>query len=260
MILKCDIATLLFSPSYLLLGQSPHGDNLRIDCAKCHSPESWNFDQKNNNFNHDSTEFELRGQHKQLDCKSCHSSLKFDAVGSDCKSCHTDIHQTTVGNDCRRCHHTDSWLVTNISEIHEQTNFPLTGVHTKVDCRSCHSSETNLRFNVAGVQCIDCHRADFESTTKPNHKKSGFSQNCAECHDLEGNGWKTDRINHDFFPLNKGHDIQDCARCHTTSDYSNISKDCISCHRADYDATQNPPHKSAGFPNTCVNCHTTDPN
>jgi len=254
------IIALFFLTTYLLLGQSPHGDNLRIDCAKCHSPESWNFDQKNNNFNHDSTEFELRGQHQQLDCKSCHSSLKFDAVSSDCKSCHTDIHQTTVGNDCRRCHHTDSWLVTNISEIHEQANFPLTGVHTKVDCRSCHSSETNLRFNVAGVQCIDCHRADYESTTKPNHKKSGFSQNCAECHDLEGNGWNTDRINHDFFPLNKGHDIQDCARCHTTSDYSNISKDCISCHRADYDATQNPPHKSAGFPNTCVNCHTTDPN
>lgn len=129
---------------------------------------------KNNNFNHDSTDFSLHGQHKQLDCKSCHSSLKFDAVSSDCKSCHTDIHQTTVGNDCRRCHHTDSWLVTNISEIHEQTNFPLTGVHAKVDCRSCHSSETNLRFNVAGVQCIDCHRADFESTTKPNHKNPAF--------------------------------------------------------------------------------------
>ncbi|MEZ4951391.1 MAG: hypothetical protein R2784_18685 [Saprospiraceae bacterium] len=79
---------------------------------------------------------------------------------------------------------------------------------------------------------------------------------------MSGTDWTTvpgADINHDFFPLTKGHDINDCARCHIDNNFSNLSTDCISCHQNDFDNTSNPNHSGAGFSVNCNNCHTTDP-
>lgn len=244
---------------FALNAQSPHGDKLAIDCAKCHSPESWRYNANLSLFSHDSTNFALFGQHKALDCKSCHQSLKFDEAPTDCNSCHVDPHNQTVGLDCKRCHTSASWIVDNITEIHEQTSFPLTGVHRTVNCNLCHISETNIRFNTAGINCIDCHRNDFERTTSPDHKKNNFSTNCTDCHSLTEADWKTDKVDHSFFPLEQGHSIKDCAQCHLSKDYSNISKNCISCHNQDFQSTNNPNHISAKFSNDCASCHTLSP-
>ncbi|MBL0237928.1 MAG: cytochrome c3 family protein [Saprospiraceae bacterium] len=252
------ILTLILSV-LALNAQSPHGDKLAIDCSKCHSPESWSYNAKLSLFSHDSTDFALFGQHKALDCKSCHQSLKFDEAPTDCNSCHVDPHNQTVGLDCKRCHTSASWIVDNITEIHEQTSFPLTGVHRTVNCNLCHISETNIRFNTAGINCIDCHRNDYERTTSPDHKKNNFSTNCTDCHSLTEADWKTDKVDHSFFPLEQGHSIKDCAQCHLSKDYSNISKNCISCHNQDFQSTNNPNHMSAKFSNDCASCHTLSP-
>ena len=106
------ILTLILSV-LALNAQSPHGDKLAIDCAKCHSPESWRYNANLSLFSHDSTDFALFGQHKALDCKSCHQSLKFDEAPTDCNSCHVDPHNQTVGLDCKRCHTSASWIVDN---------------------------------------------------------------------------------------------------------------------------------------------------
>ena len=238
--------------------QSPHGDFLKIDCASCHNPDSWGFSAQAN-FNHDSTHFPLTGQHRALNCKNCHQSLKFEQADETCISCHADIHQNSVGTDCKRCHSSQNWLIPSALQMHENAAFPLIGVHRNADCRQCHTSSSGLDFTVSGVQCIDCHLQDFKGSTSPSHEKNHFSTNCTDCHTLSDENWKTDKVDHAFFPLEKGHDIQDCKSCHQSSDYSVIDAACVSCHLADYQSTNNPSHLSAGFENNCALCHTTDP-
>jgi hypothetical protein len=48
-----------------------------------------------------------------------------------------------------------------------------------------------------------------------------------------------------------------CASCHGDGVYKGKSTDCYSCHKANYDATNNPAHTAAGFATTCATCHNT---
>ena len=239
--------------------QSPHGDELKIKCNQCHSPYGWNIDVNYMRFEHNETDFMLEGAHTQTDCKSCHTSLVFDEAPNQCASCHTDLHSMTVGNDCARCHTSNSWLVDNIPEIHEENGFPLIGAHGTLSCIDCHDSEPNLRFDNLGNECISCHQEDYLTTQSPNHIELGFSNDCIECHSPLALGWDSDIIDHDFFPLTLGHDIPDCRECHLTPNYSDTSPECITCHQTDYDTTTDPDHGNAGFSTDCIECHTTNP-
>lgn len=243
---------------YPILAQSPHGDELKIDCAKCHTSESWLINHKTIQFDHNTTSFELKGTHAQTECRLCHKTLIFNEAPTDCASCHNDVHSMSVGNDCERCHSTETWLVDNIPELHEQNGFPLVGSHGNLSCVECHLSETNLRFDRIGNECVSCHMKDYSTTQNPNHQTAGFSVNCQECHTPFGMGWDSD-INHDFFPLTLGHDIQDCKECHTTTSFSDVSPECVSCHQNNYNQTNDPNHVAAGFPIDCASCHTTNP-
>ncbi len=265
-----------------LFAQNPHGADMRTNCAACHSSAGWeieakywqDFDPEKPNiskmtgmdlgidslrFHHGKTNFALKGQHAKVDCRGCHSTLVFSEANSDCVSCHTDMHQQTVGTDCARCHSSSNWLVDNITTLHQENGFPLTGVHQALDCAQCHLSASALQFERIGNDCASCHLKDFNATTNPNHKEAGFSTECLECHDPFKPGWTTDKVNHDFFPLTKGHDISDCAKCHVGGDYSNTPNNCFACHQPDFQATTNPNHVQANFPNDCATCHTTDP-
>ena len=240
--------------------QSPHGEAFKIDCSACHLPDSWTAMKDPLGFNHDSTALPLIGVHARIDCKSCHSSMRFDEkLASDCISCHMDVHAMTVGNDCARCHTPRTWLVDEIPELHEQNGFPLIGVHSNLSCVDCHSADNTLTFARLGNDCINCHRADFMATQSPNHTGAGFSVNCSECHDPMGNGWSTAFSNHDFFPLTGGHDIQDCAQCHHTGNFSDASPVCSTCHMTDFNSTTDPDHTAAGFSTDCATCHNTGP-
>ncbi|MEQ1587653.1 MAG: hypothetical protein ABL895_17335, partial [Cyclobacteriaceae bacterium] len=235
--------------------QSPHGESLKMDCAACHVSSGWLPVRKKMNFNHDATSFPLEGIHKQADCKECHTSLVFGNAPSDCVSCHTDVHSMSVGNNCARCHTPQTWIVDNIPELHEANGFPLVGSHSSPACLDCHVSETNLRFDRIGNDCINCHQDDYLATKTPDHQKANYSTNCAECHDPFSDGWNSELVNHDFFPLTLGHAIQDCRQCHLTSNYSDASPECISCHSKDFSATKNPNHTTNNFSKTCTECH-----
>ena len=153
----------------------------------------------------------------------------------------------------------NSWLVSNITGIHQTSRFPLLGAHRTADCSDCHKSETLVRFDVPGVNCIDCHREDYMSTTNPNHAEAGFSEDCSSCHPVNSFEWTGAGFNHDFFPLTQGHSGLNCSACHTTGNYPDANPDCFSCHQTDYNNTTNPNHQSMGFPTTCTTCHTTKP-
>jgi hypothetical protein len=254
------ILSLVFSVS-LFSQSSPHGVGFEVNCMDCHSTSGWTVDIKNLSFNHNTTKFALLGQHQSVNCKLCHKSLEFSKAESECVSCHTDMHNQTVGDDCARCHTPNTWVVNNITEIHQRSRFPLVGRHMAADCFDCHTnaSPSLLNFGPLGVNCIDCHQKDYDATTNPNHSAGGYSTNCIECHNMTANSWSGAGINHNFFPLTGGHDINSCQECHKTPDYSSTSPDCITCHQANYNATTNPNHDASGFSTSCKDCHTTDP-
>jgi len=239
--------------------KSPHGSAFKVSCGTCHSPKGWQIDRKIYSFNHNTTKLPLIGQHAEIDCRLCHKSLVFTDAGTECNDCHADIHQATTGSDCSRCHTPVSWLVSNINEIHRMSRFPLLGAHRTADCGDCHKSENQARFDVQGVNCIDCHRNDYNSTTIPNHAQAGFSEDCSQCHPVNSFNWTGAGFNHNFFPLTLGHSTPACADCHTGGNYNTTSSDCYSCHQSDYTGASNPNHQTLGFLTTCNSCHSTQP-
>jgi predicted CXXCH cytochrome family protein len=254
---RLSFLILFFIVSSFSSAQSPHGEALKTDCAECHNPVDWNVDLKQVKFDHSTTGFNLVGQHTTTDCISCHSTLKFDLASSQCLSCHQDIHQNSVGSDCQKCHTPNSWIVTNIREIHEESRFPLLGTHLTADCAQCHSGYQNLYFEQLNVDCMACHQNDYNSTTSPNHAAAGFSTECQDCHSIISNNWAAENFNHEFFPLIGGHNIGNCFSCHEQGgNFSGLPTDCYSCHREDYEQVDDPNHVAGNFPTDCTQCHT----
>ena len=249
----------LFMAFFKQQTNSPHGTNFKESCSLCHSSKGWQLDTAIYSFDHNKTKFALTGQHIATGCRQCHTTLVFSTAKSECNECHMDVHQATTGLDCARCHTTNSWLVSNITAIHQTSRFPLLGAHRTADCTDCHKSETLVRFDVPGIDCIDCHRDDYMSTTSPNHAEAGFSEDCSSCHPVNSFEWTGAGFNHAFFPLTQGHSALNCSACHTTGNYSDANPDCFSCHQTDYNNTTNPNHQSMGFPTTCTTCHSLNP-
>ena len=242
--------------SGLAWSQSPHGKAFTMECSTCHTSESWKVNRDSIRFSHDSTSFALRGQHKTVDCRACHSTLIFSEAPANCVNCHQDMHSQSVGNDCARCHTTNSWVVENKLRMHEMVSFPLLGNHASADCIDCHKSSVPLKFERIGTACVNCHQQDYNKKDNLDHVRAGFSTECAQCHQVQAPTW-TAKYNHDFFPLKLGHEVDKCNTCHTQGSYSSTSPNCISCHQATYQSTRNPDHSSLSLSADCATCHTT---
>jgi hypothetical protein len=249
---------LLIFVSSSMMSDSPHGKDFKLSCDLCHNSNSWKLDKSIYAFNHDKTAFPLTGQHSTLDCRVCHTSLVFSEAKTSCVDCHTDMHYQTVGPDCARCHSTKSWIVENVTDMHQRSRFPLLGAHRTADCSVCHKSASLLRFEPLGIQCYDCHQADYQAATAPNHVQGNFSKDCIKCHGVNSLTWNSTNVDHSFFPLTLGHAI-DCSKCHTNGGFSGLSMDCVSCHISNYNNSTNPNHSTNHFPTTCGDCHTTNP-
>jgi hypothetical protein len=50
--------------------------------------------------------------------------------------------------------------------------------------------------------------------------------------------------------------MADCTQCHRDGGYTAVSRECASCHEAEYRAAKNPDHLASAFPLTCESCHT----
>lgn len=251
------LAGILFS--FCLFAQSPHGDQLKPDCGECHTSNDWNVELSKVKFDHNSTSFNLNGQHKNIDCRLCHTSLILSDVKENCSECHVDIHEQTVGDDCVQCHTTESWLIANVEGIHRMSRFPLLGTHAVTDCEKCHPSNSLLKFEPLGVDCYDCHQQSYLASTQPNHIEAGYSTDCLECHSPKSFVWSAEGFNHEFFPLTQGHSGVDCASCHGEAKYESVSTECYDCHKQDYDEAANPVHDPVVFSQQCTECHTTSP-
>ncbi|MBL4575833.1 MAG: hypothetical protein JKY51_07020 [Opitutaceae bacterium] len=79
-----------------------HGGELGEECADCHTEKLW-ADAK---FEHDETDFALKGKHQEVDCLACHVSLSFQGAVKECYACHkiNDVHAGAFGQACNDCH------------------------------------------------------------------------------------------------------------------------------------------------------------
>jgi len=77
-------------------------------------------------FNHENTDYPLRGAHANVVCESCHTAGKrYRDVPKDCIGCHKkeEPHEGKLGKECDSCHDASAWR--HISYDHDKTAFPL---------------------------------------------------------------------------------------------------------------------------------------
>jgi hypothetical protein len=229
------------------------------NCSLCHNTTKW----QGAAFNHNTqTKFPLTGKHSSTTCMQCHANNVFAGLGTACATCHLNDYQKTANpnhtaagfsQDCSICHTTTSW--TGATFDHSKTRFPLTGKHATAACSTCH---VNNQYATLSTACSNCHLNDYQKTTNPGHAAAGFPQDCSQCHTTTGwTGATFDHSTRTKFPLTGKHTAVTCSQCHVNNVFAGLGTACESCHLKSYQATSNPNHASAGFPQTCALCHTT---
>lgn len=222
--------------------QDVHQKTLSTDCASCHNTDKF---APATLFEHNKSDFVLKGKHKEVDCKKCHQITfinnavfqKFaDVPFKSCANCHEDVHNNQFGQNCKECHTEEGFnvFVGKSSFNHNQTDFPLLGKHAKVDCASCHHlSGNNAAANVFQDyrgkdfhDCITCHKDVHETK---------FGLDCKKCH-TEDSFQKIlhpDLFDHDLtgYALEGKHETVDCKKCHKTKMIDPVAHDrCMDCH------------------------------
>jgi hypothetical protein len=216
-----------------------HDGQLGQDCAACHNTIDW----REATFDHSLTAFPLTGRHEAVECSQCHVDRVFAGTPTDCVACHAedDAHDGQFGQDCAACHVTSDWR--NVTFDHSLTAFPLTGLHTAVECTACH---VNQVFRGTPTNCDACH-------VEPVFHAGAFAVTCADCHSTSA--WQPARFDRAHtFPMDHGESgVSSCVTCHTTrvQEYT-----CYSCHDP---AETTEEHLDEGISDfqDCVSCHPT---
>ena len=236
-----------------------HQGKFGVDCQSCHSTSS--FHQINQSaFNHNKTDFPLKGKHNYVKCNDCHKeNLNKKIKHEKCLDCHSDYHKgefTENGliKDCQSCHNESGFSPSLFTiEKHNITKFALTGSHLAVPCAGCHFKTNVWHFDKIGMECIDCH-----NNVHGKEISSAFmgNNNCSKCHNSEN--WNTISFEHDktgFVLLGK-HIAVTCEDCHYRGinkdakefKFASLGKSCFVCHK-DY-------HFGQFNTEECEKCHT----
>lgn len=247
--------------------QDPHQNNLGNDCKQCHNEQSFTSRTALNKFNHNRTNFPLRGAHQPLNCASCHNldapdrALFQDRLGvrtNACNTCHEDQHEGKFGLQCADCHNEKSFTQIDTKAFnHGLTDFALLGKHQAVDCRKCHVSES-FTEPLPHNTCASCHKDYHEG----DFVVGDVAPDCASCHTVEGflpSTYTLEQHLNSGFPLTGAHLATPCFACHLQDDgkwrFKDIGQTCVDCHE-DVHAGQ---ISAKYYPNQrCESCHTTD--
>lgn len=220
----------------------PHDGHLNGACTQCHTESSFTTFVGGNKFNHSATKFELKGSHKTVSCFECHSQKSnannvfqdnLNIKENNCVECHDDVHDGKFGSDCIKCHSEASFFSLKEMEFfdHSVTDFPLEGLHTIVDCKSCHKNR--LTESIDYAQCKNCH----EDYHNGEFSENGVSPDCKECHVLEQKFTFTtfgfEKHTTLSFPLEGAHMATPCFACHVDENhwsFRSIGESCVDCH------------------------------
>ncbi len=278
---KClDCHTLL--KSRIESGKGLHANTEYQQCAKCHPDHLGrdfnliHWEQGKPEIDHKLTGWPLKGAHKALKCRDCHTSkfipnptvLKkagkdlnrtFLGLDTRCLSCHRDEHRGQLSTDCLTCHTMEHWKPASNFD-HTRARFRLTGAHRNVSCTKCHPSRKDKplgkdRFytqftGLAFRRCTACHR---------DVHRGKFGQQCQKCHTTAT--WQ--RFNQNAFdhsrtrfPLKGRHQRLKCSTCHKgrgTQKFRGLAfEECRDCH-SDYHKGQ---FSSKLADADCDICHT----
>ena len=226
------------------------------NCSQCHNTSLWT----GATFPHTPT-FALTNGHSNRACTACHQTPGvYTGLLTTCSSCHmVDFQHTTAPNhvtagfptNCTQCHTTSQWQG---ATFNHPATFPLSNGHAGRTCSTCHVVP-NV-FTGLSTACASCHLTRYQQTTSPHHVAPAFSLICTQCHTTVQ--WPGAVFPHTpTFPLSNAHANRACSTCHTNPNvYTGLSRDCVSCHLADYQRTTNPNHAQLGYPTSCTTCHT----
>ena len=163
------------------------------------------------------------------------------------------------------------WLPINAQAVknrdfdHFSTGYPLSGLHVKVDCESCHVKGI---FKGTARFCAGCHN---DRVAPGKHAKHIITaEACDDCHTTFG--WNKVVMDHSAVigdcrschaPYPPGHvpTTNPCDDCHSTIawqptrfDHANITTSCRTCHSRQFPSDH--PPVSAGA--DCGACHNTN--
>ena len=245
----------------------PHDNNLGTNCRQCHSEVSFTNSSALSSFNHNQTNFPLKGRHSKVSCRECHDMntsplLVFqDKLGiktNACATCHKDVHEGRFGNNCAECHNEDGFRkVGNLDKFdHNRTSFELKGKHATVDCKKCHTTKSMtdpLPHNACALCHDDYHNGQFAGLVS--------TPDCATCHtenDFAETTYTLEKHAKSKFPLEGGHIATPCFACHLKEDkwqFRKIGERCKDCH----DDVHNGQIAEKWYPDKkCENCHMTE--
>jgi hypothetical protein len=202
----------------------PHSGRLGESCGDCHSDVSWAREAR---FDHSTTRFPLRGEHRDVACELCHPAQRYQGTDTRCAGCHAagDVHRGRFGAKCDTCHRPEGWKELRFDHDRD-TKFRLTGAHRDARCESCHTGD--LYAQELGTKCNSCHERDDEHRGRNGPR-------CERCHTTQA--WKQSRFDHDRdtkFALRGAHRDVGCDDCHTGGvGKQKLETDCRSCHASD---------------------------
>ncbi len=216
--------------------QRQHGFHGRLQgiagtqCAACHSEHQGRgadiVKLVPEQFNHELTDYHLRGAHADVPCGGCHVPGKhYRDAPRDCLGCHKkeEPHEGRLGKDCASCHDDSAWR--HVRYDHDQTVFPLRDKHAEVACAACHFGN---RYKDTPKACASCHAPD-----DVHEGKRGAE--CGKCHTTKA--WKTQKFDHEKdagFALLGVHNRIACNDCHRSGNLKDkLPKDCFGCHQGE---------------------------
>ena len=234
-------------------------------CDTCHRPsESTWRNTGTGAFSHTAV-FPLVGAHATRTCVACHKNNVYKGTPTDCVGCHqADYTRARTPNHvaagfpltCELCHRpTDLSFAGSgaASNFNHNSIFALVGLHASQTCTACHKNNV---YRGTARDCIGCHQTQYNATRNPPHAAAGFGTTCDSCHRPTDAQWTGATFNHNAtFALVGRHAATACASCHVNNVYKGTARDCVGCHRSQYNATRNPPHASSGFGTSCDTCH-----
>jgi hypothetical protein len=208
-----------------------HGRLPDIDGAQCRACHSEHLGRDADivklspeQFNHDHTDYPLRGAHATVSCAACHAAGKpYREARSECLACHRkeEPHQEKLGRDCGACHDELAWR--HIRYDHDKTAFALHDRHAEIACDACHFGN---RYKGTPRECVACHEPD-----DVHHGERG--PKCADCHTTRS--WKNSKFDHKKetgFALDGVHDRIACNDCHRSGNLKDkLPRECFGCHQ-----------------------------
>lgn len=227
----------------LAANEGYHATVAEQNCADCHSDHNgatfdlirWDPQQ----FDHTKTGYALKGQHREVSCRSCHrpeyvtdSTVRafkqehgaldstYLGLSTTCRTCHeseSPHRDQFQAQDCGSCHTAKTWEKAPAFD-HDNTRFPLTGRHETVSCQSCHTEATPTTgepfvqyAELAFQTCASCHEDVHDGA---------FGRTCARCHSTTGwsavEGLDESTFDHSAtgFELVGAHAKATCQSCH----------------------------------------------